>query len=226
MTSVIEYLTPKSAAYYERVCLVVNKISSLIGYKINIYGGAVRDIISHYHDYIKDNTAEFTEPKDIDLHILANGTSMLCATHMWDHFSMNHYNYMMKKLWDNKLIESDKTDYYTIYQDNYSLVKFVIDGIQFDISANINHWCIYDDITDYTVNCLTINNNIIGVRGIQIEVDTIINHIKDKELHNVIDMKKMQKYYDYFDNKESVIAYYDMKFAERRERMLAKNYHE
>jgi hypothetical protein len=221
MTSIINYLTPKSAYYYERIRMIVDKLASLFEYNVVIYGGMVRDIISHYYEYQRDNSIEFIEPKDVDLHI-----NMKPSSH-WNYFSMNHYNYLMKKLWDNKIVELDKTDYRTIYQDNYTLVKFVIDGIQFDISANVNQWCIYDDITDYSVNCLNINSdNIIGVRGIDMEVEIILHHIENKELHNVLDRTKLKRYLDYYNNDVSVIQYYEDKIIERNSKMLNKGYNE
>ena len=223
MTSIINYLTPRSAPYYERVRMVVDKLISVFEYNVVIYGGMVRDIISHYYEYQVDNMVEFIEPKDVDLHINTEGRPNSC----WDYFSMNHYNYLMKKLWDNKMVELDKTDYRTIYQDNYTLVKFVIDGISFDISANVNHWCVYDDITDYSVNCLNVNsNNIIGVRGIDMDVGTILNHIENKMLYNVLDKKKLQRYIDYYNNDVSVVQYYEDKIIERHSKMLDKGYHE
>jgi len=120
------------------------------------------------------------------------------------------------------------TDYVNIYRENYSLVKFVINNIKFDISADINHWSIYDDITDYSVNCLNVDmNNMIGVRGIIMEVEMILTHIKNKELHNVLDRTKLQRYIDYYGkDDESTIQHYESKILERRDKMLSKQYHE
>lgn len=216
----INFLTPKSSPYYERVQSIVNKLATTLEYPIMIYGGMVRDMITHYYEYQLDNIVEFTEPNDVDLHIMhpSEYKNFRC-------FSMNSYNYIMKKLWDNKMVEKDMTDYVNIYRENYSLVKFVIDGIKFDISADINHWSIYDDITDYSVNCLTIDkDNMIGVRGIGMEVDRILIHIKNKELHNVLDREKLQRYIDYYGKYESTIQHYENKIAERQQKMLSKGF--
>ena len=222
MTSIINYLTPKSSLYYEKVQSIVNKLADIMEYPIVIYGGMVRDMISHYYDYQRDISVEFTEPNDVDLHITCPSEYKYL-----NHFSMNHYNYLMKKLWDNKMVEKDMTDYVNIYRENYSLVKFVIDDIKFDMSADINHWCIYDDITDYSVNCLNVDrNNMIGVRSIDMEVPIILTHIEKKELHNVLDRKKLQRYIDYYGKDESTIQHYENKIAERYNKMLSKQYHE
>lgn len=90
----INFLTPKSSPYYERVQSIVNKMANTIEYPIMIYGGMVRDMITHYYEYNFDNNVEFTEPNDVDLHIMhpSEYKKFRC-------FSMNSYNYIMKKLW-------------------------------------------------------------------------------------------------------------------------------
>lgn len=214
----IDYLTPKSSSYYERIRTEVSRISKTIGFPIVIYGGMVRDMIIHYYEYQNNNMIDFIEPNDVDLHIMSSSKDHI--------FSMNHYNYMMKILWDNKMIEKDETDYITIYKENYSLVKFVINGIKFDISANINNWCIYNDIADYSINCLTIIDNILGVRAIDMDVNEIITHIEKKELHCVLDKKNIQRYIDYWKENENVIQHYDNKMIERHQKMINKGFYD
>lgn len=222
MTDITKYLTPKSTPYYEKVKSTITELYDIIKYPIIIYGGMVRDIIAHYYEYNIDNMVEFIEPNDVDIHI-----SCPSKYKFLDHFSMNHYNNLMHTLSKSKIIEKDMTDYKNINQDNYTLNKYIINGIKFDISANVNHWCIYNDITDYSVNCLTINNNIIEVRGIDMDVDTILGHIEKKELHNVLDMNKLTRYIDYFGkNNITTTKYYEDKILERREKMHSKKYHE
>jgi len=51
----INFLTPKSSPYYERVQSIVNKMANTIEYPIMIYGGMVRDMITHYYEYNFDN---------------------------------------------------------------------------------------------------------------------------------------------------------------------------
>ena len=216
----INFLTPKSSPYYEKVQMIVSKLADIMEYPIIIYGGMVRDLITHYYEYNFDNSVEFIEPNDVDLHIMCPSKYKIL-----NYFSMNHYNYLIKKLWDNKMVHKDITDYVNIYRENYSLVKFVIDDIKFDISADINHWCIYDDITDYSVNCLNVDrNNMIGVRGINMDVDMILTHIKNKELHHVLDRKKLQRYIDYYGKDESTIQHYESKIVERQQKMLGKGF--
>ena len=135
MTSIINYLTPKSSPYYEKVQMVVSKLADIMEHPIVIYGGMVRDIITHYYEYQRDNSVEFIEPNDVDLHVCAVQFASANCIHgkqRWlqqfkcafctfelrtphimspsksrslNNFSMNSYNYMMKKLWDNKMVE-------------------------------------------------------------------------------------------------------------------------
>jgi hypothetical protein len=77
--NIATYLTPESQPFFEHVMAIVKKMEEYYekidthknptGTVCNIYifGGFIRDLITHYFKYQQDNTTKFVEFKDIDL---------------------------------------------------------------------------------------------------------------------------------------------------------------
>ncbi len=151
-----QYLTPKSKPYFDKISAIVKNISNVLKSDIFIFGGCVRDLIQHYFEYITDNEVEFIEPKDVDIWVS-------------DDHSMRSWDIAMKNLYKRKDEIAPESNFTfmggagggTPFSDRevYSLVKIIIDNINFDMTTNVNDWSVYNDLSDFTVNNLSIDMN-------------------------------------------------------------------
>ncbi len=211
-----QYLTPKSKPYFDKVNAIVKNISLILQHDIFIFGGFVRDLILHYFEYTVNNNVEFIEPKDVDIWVSC------------DH-SMRSWNFAMRNLYKKK----DEINFTfmggagggTPFSDRevYSLVKIIIDNINFDMTTDINDWSCYNDLCDFTVNNLSIdmNYNITQRTKTEYTLDDIIIHIKDKQLFSCVNHKKLEKYIHFFHDETE---YYKTKLITRTQKLEEKGY--
>ena len=211
-----QYLTPKSKPYFDKINLIVKNISKIIESDIFIYGGFVRDLIRHYFEYNSDNMTDFIEPKDVDIWVASKH-----SLRSWDYDVRNLYK--RKDELNITLMGGAGGGAPFSDREVYSLVKIIIDNINFDMNTNINDWSVYNDLSDFTVNNLSIdmNNNITQRTNTKYTVEEVITHIKDKSLICCVNHEKLHRYIHFFCDETKR---YKLALMTRLEKMENKGY--
>ncbi len=198
-----QYLTPKSEIYYNKVISIIEHLktiaffdnnSQINNYKveINIFGGFIRDIISHY--FHPDN--DFIPSTDVDIWFTYydKDKELSYSQNMWNSLFIKIINDLKMKYNVSKAI----TTYDSVPRETYGVCKAIIDGIHFDFNTGINSSSSYKTISDFTVNNLSIdiNGNILKRVNecCDFNVENIIAHIKQKKLINIVNPKVIEKY--------------------------------
>ena len=208
------FLTPKSKPFYDHIISIIEKLNE---YQKNaelphrngaecdivIFGGFIRDLILHYFEYQKNQDIEFIKPKDIDTwfhYISIHDNEYRKFSHSMT--SWQRYLSTIKKM-IHEFSEYDIKNQmgYTISYDlsNYCVYTMEIDGINFDMCANINNYSgnaftTFKNLSDFTVNNLYIDTK--GQLKKRIDcpdytIDDCIEDIKNKKLHNIyVDLGK------------------------------------
>ena len=214
-----QYLTPKSKPYFDKITSIVINISKILESEIFIYGGFVRDLIQHYFEYNVNNEIEFIKPNDVDIWV-SQKYSHKYSLRSWDYTIRNLYN---RKDELNITFMGGGSGSAFSDREVYSLVKIVIDNITFDMTTDINFWSVYNDLSDFTVNNLSIdmNHNITQRTETKYTIDEIITHIKDKSIVCCINHKKLDNYIKFYCDETN---YYKSKLRDRLVKMEGKNY--
>ncbi len=198
-----QYLTPKSEIYYNKVISIIEYLktiaffdnnSQINNYKveINIFGGFIRDIISHY--FYPDE--DFIPSADVDMWFTyyCNDKILSYSQNMWNSLFIKIINDLKMKYNVSKAI----TTYESVPRETYGVCKATIDNIQFDFNTDINGSSSYKTISDFTVNNLSIDMNGNILKRVNeccdFNVDDIIIHIKQKKLINIVNPKIIEKY--------------------------------
>lgn len=181
--NITQFLNHKSSTYYNEVIDIIKEINSLNieknKPKIYIFGGFIREIISHYYS----SDTEFIPSKDVDLWFDYKPQN--------DYISLNSWIYRYRQILYNLNNKINITDAYryNVFDDisKYGLLKLKFNNIDFDISTCINTCSLFDTLSDYTVNNLyiDIDGNINTRINSIYSVSDILLHIKKKELYKI-----------------------------------------
>jgi hypothetical protein len=148
-----------------------------------VFGGAVLSLIQHKFDYDRTNgMSAFIPPKDIDIWMNYDKNSYA------GRFSRNSLNRMFQRNIVPYLDENGyghSWDEVRTHGNNYGVRRFKINEFQFDLCANVNNSCHFNQLGDFTVTSLyfDVETGEIGVRipGSH-TVETILEDIKAKRL--------------------------------------------
>lgn len=186
MSSIDNYLTDLSRPYYNQIVAITNDLTDKIIQilardahymrkerkiiNVHIYGGCIRDLISHYYS----DQSTFKAPKDVDIWI--------------------NFNHQFGQTTWYRLLNSIglvPINYHMNHDEDYCVFKTNIDGIDFDICTKINGMSTFEKLSDFTVNNLytSIDNNTLHLKSRSdcCSVDDCINHIRDKQLVEIFD---------------------------------------
>lgn len=216
-TDVVSYLTDKSMPHFEKVMDIVNEIKTVIhpSYCISIYGGFLRDIISSYFD------PSFSfNLKDVDIWI--SPESCHFSLHSWRRFT---YKLFTELSLGHTLTGGHIFENYHINGADYCMCRIGIDGMMFDMSTEINDTKKFEDVADFSVNNLYFTTDgKIGVRSTaccSFPIATIIEHIRNKKLHNVVDHSVTNKWcYNDSCSSAASCTCYETSFARRKAKMM------
>ncbi len=224
------YLTPKSKPYYTKVIEIVEYLKTIAFYdksssffgsstklEIHIFGGFVRNIISHYFN----PTEDFVPSADVDIWF----DYSQYRTHSYNSWRRHCVKMFgdLKQKYDvgNECLISNELG----PRETYGLCKLTIDGIKFDFNTDINGESTYSSLADFSVNNLSINTE--GNLSKRVNeccdysLEELIEHIKDKKLINILDVKQVMKYIEWgYLNEETR----QIKFHQRITKMISYGY--
>lgn len=193
-----QYLTPKSEIYYNKVMSIIEYLKTIAFFdnnnkvEINIFGGFIREIISHYFHPDED----FVPSTDVDIWFkhYNKGLELSYSQNIWNSLFIKMINDLNIKYNISKAFASRET----VPRETYGVCKATIDGINFDFNTDINGSSSYKTISDFTINNLAIdiNGNILKRVNecCNFNVGDIIGHIKEKKLINIVNPKVIEKY--------------------------------
>ena len=193
------FVTPAKEEYYSKVMRIVRHISDTLQSPVYIYGGFLRNIIEG-----QEKVAD-----DIDLwidaaHSETSWSRAICHLR-------GACNFMLSSM-----------EYYNNRSVDYGLYRTVIDGLRFDISAPINGFNIFKNLSDFTCNNLYCTvDGVLNVRyRCAYSLVDHIEHIRQRRLVDITNWKFIEHVQKYlFPNTD-----YYAKMAYRRDKMLAYGY--
>ena len=221
-----QYLTPKSQIYYTKVMAIIDHLKTIAFFdnshkvEINIFGGFIREIISHYFHQDKD----FVPSADVDIwftYYNSNYRKLAYSQNNWHYLSIQIIK-DLKKTYDvsNSIISIE-----SVPRETYGVCHVNIDGIKFDFNTDINGESAYRTISDFTVNNLTIDTDGNILKRVSetcdFNVSEIISQIKEKKLINIVNPKPIKRYINCGFSNEEVEK---IKFEKREAKMLSYGY--
>jgi hypothetical protein len=198
-----QFLTPKSEIYYTKVMNIIEDMTrkelyqsvfKSIELNIYIYGGFIREIISHY--FHPEN--EFIPSADVDLWFSfydSNKSEYSYPYSIW----VNNCSKLIKSLGETHDISKSVTSNKIKTTETYSIYNITIDEIDFDFNVNTCFCSSYKTISDFTVNNLTMDTNGNIYKRIteycDFDISEIITHIKEKKLIKMINPEMIKTEY-------------------------------
>jgi hypothetical protein len=189
-----QFLTPKSEIYYTKVMNIIEDMtrkelyqSVFISEELNIYiyGGFIREIISHYF-HPED---EFIPSTDVDLWFSfydSNKEEYSYPYSIWVH----RCGKLIKSLGETHDISKADTSNKIKTDETYSIYNINIDEIDFDFNVKTSFYSSYKTISDFTVNSLTMDTNGNIFKRLpeycDFDINEIITHIKERKLIKMI----------------------------------------
>lgn len=209
MVNINDYLfNDEAKEYHNEVIKCCNFISNALNLNYVIYGGYIRTIIENYHE------KKFKKPSDIDIWLFPKGNEKVSCT-ISNKWILEAFHYDKEKL-------SEKTHpYHEIYKINdfelkkicykdnmrcinpiqYCFFTIIVDNINFDVSLEITSgindekYYLFHEICDYSINNIYLKSNDEFEKRCKTDftIDETINHIKDRELHEIYDYDLLEK---------------------------------
>lgn len=195
-----EYLTCASKPHFDKIMSIVrfiktcfdeldtkdvshNKIKS-----IYVFGGFIRDLISHHFD----GSDSFEITGDVDVWLKFNHGCISFSRR--EHMMKILYQQLIENKFNTKIIM--RMDGLEPENMEYIAKGFLINGIKFDICANINNRIQFRSLSDFSVNNLYINQdgNVHSRVKTRFTVPQIIKHIKMKYLINITGGEEISTY--------------------------------
>lgn len=215
------YLTPKSTPFFEKMQLLSRRVLNSGGVTGAVFGGAVLSLIQHKFEYDQNPQVTFVPPKDIDI---------------WMNYDKNDYgggrfsrNSLERMFQRNIIPYLDENGYNHSWEtvrthgNNYGIKRLQIDSFEFDLCANVNNSCYFNELGDFTVTSLyfDVNSGIIGVRiPNSYNVETIIEHIKQKKLKPFMNYPRLAQ----LIKRSGEYDIYLRRSTEREKKMLGKGF--